>query len=69
MGKRYSSNKKTITMKSTYKTPLMMAIEIRTKYLISESTTNQGVHTDDPQPPGNALVKDLSNKSVWDEEW
>lgn len=56
-------------MKSTYKTPLMMAIEIRTKYLISESTTNQGVHTDDPQPPGNALVKDLSNKSVWDEEW
>lgn len=31
------------------------------------SQTAQGVHTDDPQPPSNALA--IEHKSVWDDEW
>lgn len=54
-------------MKSIYKAPQAMPIEIRTKYLISTSTTDQGVYTDDPQNPGGALVKD--KHSIWDDEW
>ena len=45
----------------------MMAIVISTKYLISESQTEGNIYTDDPQPPGGALVKE--NHSLWDNEW
>ena len=47
----------------------MMQIIIQAKHLISESgsTTEQGVHTDEPQPPSGALVKE--SHSLWDNEW
>lgn len=54
-------------MKSTYNAPQIIQIGIRTKHLISTSTTDQDVYTDDPQNPGGALVKD--KHSIWDDEW
>ena len=52
-----------------YISPREEIIPLRLKHMVAASQTDQGVYTDDPQDPGNALVKGQSNKSVWDEEW
>ena len=53
-----------------YISPHEEIITLHHKQMIASTTqTDQGVYTDDPQDPINALVKDQSNKSVWDEEW
>ena len=54
-------------MKARYEAPQTRLIEVQAVRLISESTTEQGVHTDNPQLPGNALIKERRN--IWEEEW
>lgn len=54
-------------MKTQYITPQVRVIDIRTKYLVCQSTTTQSVHTDSPQDVSNALVKEQN--SIWDDEW
>ena len=52
-----------------YVCPREEIIPLHLKQIIAASQTEQGVYTDDPVDPGNALVKGQSNKSVWDVEW
>ena len=56
-------------MKARYVAPQMEQVTIQLERMISESTTNQGVHTDDPQSPGNALVKKGNDYNVWNDDW
>ena len=56
-------------MKVKYEAPQMEQFEIQLERMISESTTTQGVHTDNPQPPSNALVKEDKSYNVWDDDW
>lgn len=57
-------------MKANYNSPKIMQVSILTKHLISASTTEQNVYTDDPQNPGNALIKENhSSHNIWDNEW
>ena len=56
-------------MKAVYVAPQMVQVNVQVERMISESTTNQGVHTDDPQTPGNALVKERNDYSVRDDDW
>ncbi|MBR6129112.1 MAG: hypothetical protein IKQ07_05725 [Bacteroidaceae bacterium] len=56
-------------MKAIYIEPQMIQVQIQTNYLISESTTDQDVWTDDPQDPDGALTKESNHHSIWDEEW
>ncbi len=44
-------------MKTNYEAPQMDCMIIMTSDLISASTTDQDVYTDDPQSPGDALIK------------
>lgn len=56
-------------MKTIYVAPLMEQMTVQIEHIISESTTTQGVHTDNPQPPSNALVKEDKSYNVWDDDW
>lgn len=56
-------------MKARYVAPKMEQVDVQLERMISESTTNQGVHTDDPQSPSNALVKEDKSYNVWDDDW
>ena len=55
-------------MKTKYKAPQIAEISVLTECLLSASTLNENIYTDDPQDPGNALTKESSH-SVWDSEW
>ena len=50
-----------------YISPNEEIITLHLKQMMANSQTAQGVHTDDPQPPGNALA--IEHKSVWDDDW
>ena len=52
-----------------YISPCEEIIPLHHKQMIATSQTDQGVYTDDPQDPSNALVKGQSNKTIWDNEW
>ena len=56
-------------MKKRYETPQMIQVSISAKHLVSASTINQNIYNDDPQDPGNALTKENSDHSIWDNEW
>lgn len=65
----FSLNKINVKMKKRYETPQMIQVSISTKHLVSASTINENIYNDDPQDPGNALTKENSNHSIWDNEW
>ena len=50
-----------------YISPREEIISLHLKQIVAASQTDQGVYTDDPQPPGGALGKE--NQSIWDNEW
>ena len=50
-----------------YISPREEIISLHLIQIVAASQTDQGVYTDDPQPPGNALVKE--QPSIWNEEW
>lgn len=50
-----------------YISPNEEIITLHPKQMMANSQTAQSVHTDDPQPPSNALA--IEHKSVWDDEW
>ena len=52
-----------------YISPSEEIITLHLKQMMANSQTDQGVHTDDPQPPGSALVKEQHNINIWDDEW
>ena len=56
-------------MKAKYVAPLMEQMSVLIEHMISESTTTQGVHTDNPQSPSNALVKEDKSYNVWNDDW
>jgi hypothetical protein len=57
-------------MKAYYNTPKIIQVSILTKHLVSASTTEQNVYTDDPQNINNALVKEKdSSRDIWNDEW
>ena len=46
----------------------MEQVTVQVERLISESTTNQKVYTDDSQSAGNALTKENDwDKDLWDD--
>ena len=57
-------------MKARYETPTMIQVELHSKrHLLTASQTGQDVYTDDPQSVDNALIKEQSSGSIWDNEW
>ena len=50
-----------------YISPREEIISLHLIQIVAASQTDQGVYTDDPQPPGNALVKEQND--IWNEEW
>ena len=56
-------------MKAKYEAPKMIQVALQTRLLISVSETTQNVYTDDPQDVGNALIKETTFGSIWDDEW
>ena len=56
-------------MKTKYQTPQITEITVLTERgLLSASTLNENIYTDDPQDPENALTTE-SSSSVWGSEW
>ena len=56
-------------MKAKYEAPKMIQVALHTRHLFSLSDQSKNVYTDDPQDVSNALIKENSSKSVWDDEW
>ena len=52
-----------------YISPREEIIPLHLKQIIAASQTEQGVYTDDPVDPGNALIKEQKNNNIWDDEW
>ena len=56
-------------MKRLYLSPHLEMHLLHLERMISNSQTDQNVHTDDPQDPGGALVKSQRGYDVWDDDW
>ena len=56
-------------MKAKYLAPNMVVVTIRTHQIIATSTIWDKAYTDDPQDVADALVKEQTTKTIWDDEW
>ena len=53
-------------MKAKYIVPQLVQVNVQMERMISESTVNQKVYTDDSQSAGNALTKENAwGNDVW----